>query len=304
MSAALIPAWRPEDALRFGKSPIKFRHAFGASGLFDDEALAELLDRYPADLFDINLFSFDRDGQMSLRAGARGTISGREVLQGVKEGRLWLQLRAVQANDAAIGALITRAFEGISDQVPGFKPVNLTGQLIISAPQAKVPFHADAPGVVLFHIRGRKRLWVYPADERHVSQRSMEAIMLKAQTEDLPYSLAMDAGAEVVDLDPGEALSWPLHAPHRVENLDAFNVSLSVDYQTWASRILNGAHYTNGLMRKAGLPVAPMSRTPSPARLALWAASLGLKRLNLVPDKVKAIERSFELDGRPAHEAA
>lgn len=298
MSESVIPSWPTGLAARFGKAAIKFRHDFAATGLFEDDALADLLDRYPADLFDINLFSFDEQGQMSLRSGARGTVSGRAVLQGVKEGRLWLQLRAVQANDPAIGALIERAFAGISDEVPGFKPVNLTGQLIISAPQAKVPFHADAPGVVLFHIRGRKRLWVYPADERHVPQRCMEAIMLKAQTEDLPYSRDMDAVAEVVDLEPGEALSWPLHAPHRVENLDAFNVSLSVDYQTWASRILNGAHYTNGLLRKARLPVARIGRTPQPARLALWAASLGLKRMNLVPDRLSTMERSFELDGR------
>jgi hypothetical protein len=301
---ALIPAWSPEQAEQFRKRPIKFAHDLGSSGLFDDGALAALLDRYPADLFDINLFDFDAEGQMSMRTGVRGTVPGAEVLQGVKEGRLWLQLRAVQANDPAIGALIVRAFQGISAQAPAFRPVQLTGQLIISAPQAKVPFHADAPGVVLFHVRGRKRLWIYPADERHVPQRRMEDIMLKAQTEDLPYSRDMDAAAHVVDLEPGEAAAWPLHAPHRVENLDAFNVSLSVDYQTWTSRILNGAHLTNGVMRRAGLPVAAMARTPAPARLALWAASLGLKRINLKTDRIGSIERSFELDGQPMRERA
>jgi len=304
MAEALIPAWTGGQAALFRNAPLKFAHNLAHSGLFEDEALAALLDRYPADLFDINLFDFDAEGQMSMRTGVRGTAPGRQVLQGVKEGRLWLQLRAVQANDPAIGALIVRAFEGISAQVPGFRPVQLTGQLIISAPQAKVPFHADAPGVALFHMRGRKRLWIYPSDERHVPQRRMEDIMLKAQTEDLPYSLDMDAAATVVDLEPGEAVSWPLHAPHRVENLDAFNVSLSVDYQTWPSRILNGAHYTNGLLRRAGLPVAAMARTPAPARLALWAASLGLRRLNLAPDKIGSLERSFELDGRPIYEPA
>jgi hypothetical protein len=295
----LISPWSPDQAAQFGAAPVKFAHRLGESGLFDDAALIELLDRYPAELYDINLFDIDPDGAMRMRTGVRGARPGREVLQGVKAGRVWVQLRGVEREHPPLGRLITEAFAGISAQVRGFRPVQLTGQLIISAPQAKVPFHADAPGVVLFHLRGRKRIWIYPSDERHAPQRRMEAIMLKAQTEDLPYEPQMDAAATVLDLEPGEAVSWPLHAPHRVENLDAFNVSLSVDYQTWASRVLNGAHYANGVLRRLGLPVAPMRRTPAPARMALWAASLALRRLNLATDRIAGLERSFELDGEP-----
>src|SRR5690606_30490170 len=103
---------------------------------------------------------------------------------------------------------------------PGFKPAQINGQLILSAPNAKVPFHADAPGVVLFHMRGRKRIWIYPADEAHMPQQLMEDIVLKQQTEDLPYRRDMDAAAQIVDLEPGMAATWPLHAPHRVENVE------------------------------------------------------------------------------------
>jgi len=91
------------------------------------------------------------------------------------------------------------------------------------------------------------------------------------------------------------AAAWPLHAPHRIENLGTFNVSLSVDYQTWASRLINGAHYANGGFRRWGLPVAAMDKPPAFARAGLWAASLGLKRARLVEDRIKGLERSFEL---------
>ncbi len=37
--------------------------------------------------------------------------------------------------------------------------------------------------------------------------------------------------------------------------------------------------------------------TPMPARTALWAASLALKRAGLVEDKIANLDRSFELDG-------
>lgn len=298
--ATLVPAWNAGQKAAFGNTPMTFQHRFAETGLFEDDALAAVLDRYPAELYDINLFDFDAEGQMKMRTGVRGRLPGREVLAGVKEGRVWVQLRGVETYYDELGAEIRRIFSEIASQAPGFKPVQLTGQLIMSAPQAKVPFHADAPGVCLFHIRGRKRIWIYPPDEAHMPEQCMEDIMLKQMTEDLPYRRDMDAAAEVFDLDPGMAVTWPLHAPHRIENQGVFNVSLSVDYQTWETRITNGAHYTNGLLRRWKMPVAAMEKTPMAARTALWGAHLALKRMNLVEDRIQKFERSFELEGAKA----
>lgn len=296
-AAELIPAWTPEQVGAFRQAPTTFAHRLAQTGLFEDAALARLLDRYPAELYDINLFDFEADGQMRMRTGVRGRLPGAEVLAGIKQGRVWVQLRRVEEHYPALGAAMRQAFHQISERAPGFAAAQINGQLILSAPGAKVPFHADAPGVVLFHLRGRKRVWVYPADEAHMPQRRMEDIVLKQQTEDLPYRREMDAAAEVFDLEPGTALTWPLHAPHRVENLEGFNVSLSVDYQTWGTRLVNGACYANGILRRAGLPVTAMGRTPAPAKVLLWAAALAFKRLPLVEDRIRGLERSFELQG-------
>lgn len=293
--SSLIPAWSTDQKMAFRKAPMTFQHGLAQSGLFEDERLEHLLDAYPAELYDINLFDFDAQGQATLRTGARGRLPGREVLAGVKEGRIWVQLRRAEAWYPALAALISEAFAGISGQADRFRPIQLSGQLILSAPQAKVPFHADAPGVVLFHLRGRKRIWIYPADEAHMPQQGMENILLKQQTEDLPYQRDMDAAAQIFELEPGMAVTWPLHAPHRIENLGTFNVSLSVDYQTWETRMINGAHYANGIFRRWGVGVAAMDKTPLAARAALWAASLGLKRARLVENRIKRFERSFEL---------
>ena len=293
----LVGAWSDRQKADFARTPMTFEHRLAETGLFDDDRLAQVLDRYPAELFDINLFEFDADGQMRMQTGARGRLPGAEVLEGVKQGRVWLQLRGVETHYEELGEAIRTAFADIASQAPGFRPVQLTGQLIMSAPNAKVPFHADAPGVCLFHIRGRKRIWIYPSDETHMPQQGMEDIMLKQATEDLPYRREWDAGAKVFDLDPGMAATWPLHAPHRIENLGVFNVSLSVDYQTWDTRFTNGAHYASGLMRRWKLPVANMRRTSRAGRAGLWAAHLALKRMNLVEDRIGGIERSFELDG-------
>src|SRR5690606_22951017 len=62
--------------------------------LASDEALIYLLDRYPADLFDITSYAFEPDGQVRLAKGARGEASGRAVLEAIKSGRLRVNLRS------------------------------------------------------------------------------------------------------------------------------------------------------------------------------------------------------------------
>lgn len=294
MPDTLVPPWSDDQTRSFLKRPVAFQHRLLETGLVDDDALVRLLEDYPDALIDINLFDSDDASGGNLRTGRRGGLDGAQVLDAVKRGRVWVQLRGIQQHYPELGAAVRLAFGEIAARTRGFKPVNIDGQLILSAPGAKVPFHADAAGVILFHMRGRKRLWVYPADERRLPQAAMEKIAMRATTEDLPYAREWDADAAVFDLEPGQALAWPQHAPHRVENLEGFCVSFSADYQTWNSRFLNGAHIANGVLRSRGWRIAPMSKTPVLARAALWAASLVLKRFGKVETR-PPFEQTFEL---------
>lgn len=295
----LVAPWTADQKAAFLKRPMSFGHGLAETGLFTDEALVELLDSWPEDLYDINLFDFDEKGEATLRTGARGRLPGAQVLEGIKAGRIWIQLRRADRGIPALAEAMRAAFVEIGRQMPGFNPVNLNAQLIISAPQTKVAFHADAPGVILFHLRGRKRIWIYPADEAHMPQQGMEDIVLKQQTEDLPYNRGMDQAATVFDLEPGQAAAWPLHCPHRIENQGVFNVSLSVDYQTWETRLTNGAHYAAGILRRWKLPVPRLATAPAPVLAGLWALHLLFKRLPLVKDRIAHLDRTFELDGQP-----
>lgn len=299
MTDRLIPAFGADQRADFGRKPITYAHRLLETGLFEDDALARQLERHPAELFDINIFHYDADDQAMLQTGTKGRRGGAALLEAAKAGRMWIQMRRIQDHWPELAAVMRQTFADLSDYVPGFKPVQVTGQLILSAPSAMVPFHADSPGVTLFHLRGEKRIWIYPVDEAHMPSRSMENIVLEQQTEDLPYHRAMDANAEVFDLKPGMAVAWPLHAPHRIENQGSFNVSLSCDYQTWRSRMTNGAHYANGVLRRWGAPVLPADRAPVAARAALWGASLGLRRLGVVRTRLESYERAFELGDEP-----
>ena len=78
---------------------------------------------------------------------------------------------------------------------------------------------------------------IVPVSYTHLDvYKRQEQVVARQTTEELPYRRAFEDDARIMDLEPGQALTWPLYAPHRVENLDRFCVSLSMDFQTWPSR--------------------------------------------------------------------
>ncbi len=269
-------------------------HSLVEQGFATDEALAAMLDRYPAELFDINLYDYDDEGQASLRTGVRGKLDGAGLLAAIQQGRLWVNLRSVETGWPELWAAAMTEFARVQAAYPGLRAVKNAGQLILSSPKARVPYHFDAAGVVLFHMRGRKRIFVYPGDEAHLAEVDMEKVVSRQTTEELPYDRAFEADAQVIDLEPGQALTWPIYAPHRVENLDRFCVSLSMDFQTWPSRFRNGALFANAVLRSRGGHPRMTDRMGMPELAARWAASLALKRAGTLKSRLESFERDFE----------
>jgi hypothetical protein len=276
------------------QQPAVFNHGLNDKGLASDEALASLLDRYPAELLDINLYDYDEEGQVTLRTGARGKLNGAGLLEAIQAGRLWVNMRDIQTGWPELWAAASEDFYHIEAQFPGLKAIKRAGQLILSSPKARVPYHFDAAGVVLFHMRGRKRIFVYPGDEAHLPEKHMELVVAKQTTEEVPYRLGFEEDARIIDLEAGQALTWPLYAPHRVENLDRFCVSLSMDFQTWSTRLRNGALYTNAVVRRRGGKPRTTDTMGVPELAARWATSLALKKAGLMPNRIADIERDFE----------
>jgi hypothetical protein len=99
-------------------------------------------------------------------------------------------------------------------------------------------------------VRGRKRVWVYPALDHHfLPSHLLEDIFAGARHEFVPYVAAMDDGAAVFDLDPGQWIAWPQNSPHRITNLDSVNVSLVTDHVTRASQRRTRVYLANRFLR-------------------------------------------------------
>ena len=177
-----------------------FPHGLVAAGFAEDHRLAAVLDRYPAELIDINLYDLHEDGGHTLKTGARGALSGPDLLKAIQQGRLWVNLRDVQDGWPELWAAAMDEFGAIQSAIPGLKAVRNAGQLILSSPRSGAPYHFDAAGVVLFHMRGRKRVFVYPGDEAHLPELSMEQVVALQTTEEIPYRPDFEADARVIDL--------------------------------------------------------------------------------------------------------
>lgn len=227
----------PEQGSDFGHRPLLASHNLHQHELFSDAALVELLDRFPRQhLYALTMGEdpTDTDGN---RLAIHDGVSGAELLQAVKNGRLWLNITRVDRADAGYRALIDELYAQLTAQAPGFSPIASQGTLLISSPHVLVYYHADGPASVLWHIRGRKRVWVYPAlDERYMQREHLEDIFAGVRHEYLPYQTSYDEAAVVYDLEPGQWVIWPQNAPHRVTNLDSVNVSLSTEHFTRESR--------------------------------------------------------------------
>lgn len=227
------------SALRphFGVQPVIGGHRLHTDALFSDEALVDLLDRFPRE----HLYAFHMGSDPCRieenRQVSHDGLGGSELLQAVQSGRLWLNLTRVDRAEACYRTLISQLYAELAELVPGFVPESSQGTLLISSPRALVYYHADGPASVLWHLRGRKRVWVYPAlDARYMRRELLEDIFAGVRHEYLPYENAYDDAAEVYDLDPGQWIAWPQNAPHRVSNLDSVNVSLSTEHFTRASQ--------------------------------------------------------------------
>lgn len=265
MDSMAFHSWTPRMSRDFGEAIVKARHKFAESELFSDAALAHLIDKHPRSLSDFCQPTHDETGAEVLSVGEIGDMSGAALMTAAHQGRLWINLRRAMNIHPEYKALIEAAFADLRKLTPRFRPTRYSGGILISSPTARVPYHCDKTDVLLWHVRGVKRVLVYPNAAPHLRDEDMEIRMLDIGRDDLPYDPAFERAVQSYELNPGDMLSWPLHSPHRVENISGLNVSVTTEYSSWRSALTNGVHYTNAVLRRR------FGMTPPPAAKAGFA---------------------------------
>ena len=248
----IISNWTDEHTKKFQNETFRIKHDLISTGLFSDEALAELLDIHPKDQLDVCAISDHPVNQHKFRTGDVRDVDGKTLIDAVKSGTIWINMRKAMNIHPDYNAVLKQMYGEISEYT-GMKHFHARGGILISSPAAKVPLHFDATETVLWHIRGNKRVILYPHTQSILPDVEYETFMYKTTEDYLPYDASMEEEAESFDLEAGDMITWALNRPHRVEN-QSYCVSVTTEYSTRESSIKNAGMYTNAVLRqKLGL---------------------------------------------------
>jgi len=276
----ILSHWTEEHTRRFQKDMFKVKHNLSSTGLFTDEALIDLLDRHPKDQLDVCTISDHPVYEFKFRTGDVRDVDGKTLIEAVKSGSIWMNLRKAMNLHPEYKAVLDQMYGELA-QKTGQKSFHARGGILISSPVAKVPLHFDATETILWHVRGHKRMYLYPQTEEFLADEDYETLMFN-QTEDyLPYRPDMEEAATYFDLNDDEMMTWPLNAPHRVENM-SYCVSVTTEYSTRESSIKNAVMYTNAVLRRK-LGMSPDWRSASyPEKLLKAGAGKVLRKVGVL----------------------
>jgi len=250
MPNSLLSNWTQQDFDTVERGVLVARHGLAETGLFSDESLVEIIDRHPVEDFSVNTMGADPH-VFDWREGDRNGVPADQLLELVRRGQLWINCRKMLDHHPRVARVVNELYAEIAARNPAFRAEDRTANLLISSPTAWVPYHVDMPVNMLWHIRGVKRVWVYPPfDTRFASAEVLAKVCSGEWTEDVPYDRSFDRYALVFDAQPGQLITWPQLTPHRVTNLEGLNVSLSSEHKNPRARRRINVHTFNHLLNK------------------------------------------------------
>ncbi|MBG53607.1 MAG: hypothetical protein CML99_14480 [Rhodobiaceae bacterium] len=268
MTTEIFENLKSSDVSKWGQEPLHLRHRLHQTDLFTDDSLADLIERLPQMESPVVLMPPKEARDERWSYCDRSGLTGHEVLDAIRHGRLWINMLSLQTIDPRFERLLEAIFDEIGTVIPDFSPFRKSIGLLISSPNNAVSYHADLPGQSLWQIRGRKRIYIYPPTQPFLRHEEIENIARGVQEEELSYDPSFDAFAQTYDLTEGDMLHWPLNGPHRVENADCLNVSVTTEHWTPTPRRSFAMNYGNGILRRE-LGWKPKSRAL--AGPAFWA---------------------------------
>lgn len=296
--------WSPDDYAAFSLKTQLLPHHYHESPLFSSEALEQLLDEYPREWLQCYTMGTDPENNAEWTAVHIADLSGREILDVLQKSRIWINAVKIDQYTSDYSDLIRSMYQKIEHHCPNLNQVKTSfSALILSSPGIQVYYHLDPDPNMLWHLKGRKRVWVYPAhDTRFTPQNYVEEIVGEERDENMPYHRWFDDYATYFELKPGDLVSWPQHSPHRVENID-FNVSLTTSYGSRQSRRLNGVHGANHFLLKPFNITQRSTNTQGLIPAAKAFSYYALNRLGLLKKGQRALTYVSDIKADPTSES-
>ena len=187
----ILKDWTDEKAKAFGKETLSFSHDLHERPLFTDEGLAEALEAYPRARLGVFTMGEDPTDWTTWRKGSADGLSGAQLLDAAKSGRIWLNLREANLYLKPYADLAEEVFAEKEAMAPGLKTFKRDLGLLISSANAQVFYHLDVPLVSLWQIRGVKQVYVYPPKAPFVGEEALEKIVLRETAEQFAFDPAL-----------------------------------------------------------------------------------------------------------------
>ncbi|MBC7167891.1 hypothetical protein [Phenylobacterium sp.] len=292
----ILKDWTDEKAKAFGRETLSFAHDLHERPLFTDEGLAAALEAYPRARLGVFTMGEDPTDWTTWRKGSADGLSGEQLLEAAKTGRIWLNLREANLYLKPYADLADEVFAEKEAMAPGLKTFKRDVGLLISSANAQVFYHLDVPLVSLWQIRGVKQVYVYPPKAPFVGEEALEKIVLRETAEQFAFDPAWDAGAQAVELVPGRMVTWAQNAPHRITNGPMLNVSLSMEFMTPQALMRANVIYANGVLRRRAGLRPRLAPGFGPGNIGKLAVARGAKALKLQKPNERVLPATFRLD--------
>lgn len=260
----IIEHLQPRHRELWGNHTVTLRHSLPSMDLFSDDSLATLIETVDPKRMIMHTMG---DDLSTWKAVERGGVPGARVLEAVRNGRIWINMVDIQEADPRFRELLDQLYGEWAEDIPGSNYFKRKIGLLISSPNARVFYHCDPAGQALWQVRGRKRIYLYPPTEPFLKPGELENVIRSVTGEEVSYEPWYDDYAEVHDLEPGQMLHWALNGPHRIDNHNELNVSLTSEHYNPEIRRSWAMNYGNGVLRSLGY--TPRSRATTGA--AFWA---------------------------------
>lgn len=295
-TGSILDGWTDAHTQAFQSEILTFRHRLEETGKFTDEALIDLLDRHPAHMLDVCTMGASDDPLYPnrFRTGDFREVTSADLLAAAQAGKIWINVRNAMTVHEDYKEILDRMYGDLS-QVTGNRTYNAKGSILISSPVARVPYHMDKTEVILWHIRGEKTVYAWPVTQEFIPDAAHQSKLTNMIDDDLPYTAAFEEHASVLALKPGDGATWPLNAPHRVDN-NTFCVSVTTEYSTAESAAKNANMLTNAVLRRYLGMNALYEKDGAATRRVKSVVGRALRKTPLVKDTTPADMVTFKVD--------
>lgn len=290
----MLKNWTDEHTQRFRKDMFVVEHDLNKTGLFTDEALAELLDKHPRSHLDVCTIADHDVYQAKFRTGDVRDVDGKTLIEAARAGSIWMNLREAMNMHDDYKAVLDRMYGDLS-RLSGTRQFNPRGGILITCPTAETPYHCDPTETILWHVHGQKRMYLYPRTKKYLPDEGYERVLYCDNEDYLPYNSSFDDEAKIFDLTGNDMITWPLNAPHRVENR-SYCVSVTTEYSTPESTLKNAVMYTHAVMRqKFGLNPS-WQETSYPSKVIKAATGRVLRKMGVLASMKQQDIVTFKVD--------